>query len=256
MSKQDKDEADRLNAKNSVEEYIYDIRGKICDELEGFMLEDDRNQFSLELEDAENWLYEDGEYAEKPIYSAKLTALKSKGEAVKKRRKEFQERPEAINQFGQCMQLAQKAVDSFKAGDEKFNHLDSLEVEKVQKAIIEKQDWFNRMCADIAKLDKTNDPPVLAAQFIQEKESFWHMASNILNKSKPKVEPPPPPPPADIPTEEDVMDTASDKPGDTHNGEVPSEDIASDANTTMPSPSPAPENKTAATTGMDDMDMD
>lgn len=258
MAKQDKDEADRLNAKNSVEEYIYDIRGKICDELEGFMLEEDRNQFSLELEDAENWLYEDGEYAEKPIYSAKLTALKSKGEAVKKRRKEFQERPEAINQFGQCMQLAQKAVDSFKAGDEKFNHLDSLEVEKVQKAIMEKQDWFNRMCADIAKLDKTNDPPVLAAQFIQEKESFWHMASNILNKSKPKVEPPPPPPPADIPKEEDVMDTASDKPGDTPNGEVPSEDIASDATNTMPSPSPAPatENKTAAPTGMDEMDMD
>ena len=35
--------------------------------------------------------------------------------------------------------------------------------------------------------DKTSDPPVLASQFYQEKESFWHMASNILNKPKPKV---------------------------------------------------------------------
>ena len=35
--------------------------------------------------------------------------------------------------------------------------------------------------------EKTSDPPVLAAQFYQEKESFWHMASNILNKPKPKV---------------------------------------------------------------------
>merc|ERR1712088_814646 len=134
MAKADRDEAERLNAKNSVEEYIYEIRGKICDELEAF------------------------------------------------------------NQFGQCMQLAQKAVDSFKAGDEKFNHLDAAEVEKVQKAIAEKQDWFNRMCADVSKMDKTSDPPVLASQFSQEKESFWHMASNILNKPKPKVEPPPPPP--------------------------------------------------------------
>ena len=74
------------------------------------------------------------------------------GEAVRKRRREFMERPEAINQFGQCMQLAQKAVDSFKAGDEKFNHLDAAEVEKVQKAIAEKQDWFSRMCADVSKL--------------------------------------------------------------------------------------------------------
>ena len=114
MSKQDKNEADRLTAKNSVEEYIYEIRGKLCEELEDFMLEEDRNKFSLELEDAENWLYEDGEYAEKSEYNQKLSQLKTKGDAVKKRRYEFNERPGAINQFGQCLQLAQKAVDSYK----------------------------------------------------------------------------------------------------------------------------------------------
>merc|ERR1711892_1138163 len=149
MARQDKGEADRLTAKNSVEEYIYEIRGKLCEELEDFMVEEDRNKFSLELEDAENWLYEDGEYAEKVEYSQKLTQLKTKGEAVKKRRHEFNERPGAINQFGQCLQLAQKAVDSYKAGDDKFSHLDQAEVEKVQKAIGEKQEWFSRMCAEI-----------------------------------------------------------------------------------------------------------
>merc|ERR1712018_159719 len=194
MAKADRDEAERLNAKNSVEEYIYEIRGKICDELEDIMLEGDREKFSRELTDSEDWLYEDGEFADKKTYTEKLATLRKTGEAVRKRRQEFNHRPEAINQFGQCVQLAQKAVDSFKAGDEKFNHLDAAEVEKVQKAIAEKQDWFNRMCADVSKLDKTSDPPVLASQFYQEKESFWHMASNILNKPKPKVEPPPPPP--------------------------------------------------------------
>jgi len=208
MANQDKNEADRLTAKNSVEEYIYDIRGKLCEELEEFMVEEERNKFQMELEDAENWLYEDGEYAEKAEYNTKLTQLKTKGEACKKRKYESDERPGAMNQFGQCMQLAQKAVDSFKAGDEKFNHLDGVEVEKVQKAIDEKQDWFNRMCADIQKLQKTQDPPVLSSQFIQEKESFWHMASNILNKPKPKVEPPPPPPAED--KAEEKMETPSD----------------------------------------------
>jgi len=94
-----------------------------------------------------------------------------------------------------------------KAGDEKFSHLDQAEVEKVQKAIAEKQEWFSRQCAEIQKLQKTSDPPVLASQFIQEKESFWHMASNILNKPKPKVEPPPPAPEE---KKEDSMDTPSD----------------------------------------------
>merc|ERR1719225_750086 len=190
MNNQDRAEADRLVAKNNVEEYIYDIRGKLCEELEEFMLEDDRNKYSLELEDAENWLYEDGEFVEKPEYQRKLTELQVKGEAAKRRRLEFDQRPEAINQFGQCLQLAQKVVDAFKEGDEKYNHLAAAEVDKVQKAIQEKQDWFNKMCADIQKLEKTADPPVLAAQFMQEKDQFWQMGSKILNKPKPKVEPP------------------------------------------------------------------
>merc|ERR1712038_1232944 len=177
INSQDRAEADRLVAKNNVEEYIYDIRGKLCEELEEFMLEEDRNRYSLELEDAENWLYEDGEFVEKPEYQKKLSELQVKGEAAKRRRQEFELRPEAINQFGQCLQLAQKVVDAYKEGDEKYNHLDAAEVDKVKKSINEKQDWFNKMCADIQKLEKTADPPVLAAQFMQEKDQFWQMAS-------------------------------------------------------------------------------
>jgi len=210
MNNQDKAEADRLVAKNNVEEYIYDIRGKLCEELEEFMLEEDRNKFSLELEDAENWLYEDGEFVEKQDYQKKLSELQVKGEAVKRRRMEFDLRPEAINQFGQCLQLAQKVVDAYKAGDEKYNHLDSAEVDKVQKAILEKQDWFSKMCAEIQKLEKTSEPPVLAAQFTQEKDQFWQMGSKILNKPKPKVEPPPPPPAETGAKEESVEPASSD----------------------------------------------
>merc|ERR1712223_1927051 len=185
MNNQDRAEADRLTAKNSVEEYIYDIRDKLCEELEEFMVEEDRNRYSLELEDAENWLYEDGEFVEKPEYQKKLSELQVKGEAAKRRRQEFELRPEAINQFGQCLQLAQKVVDAFRAGDEKYNHLDAAEVDKVQKSILEKQEWFQKMCADIQKLEKTSEPPVLAAQFTQEKDQFWQMGSKILNKPKP-----------------------------------------------------------------------
>ena len=32
------------------------------------MQEEDRNSFSLKLEDMENWLYEDGEFAERSVY--------------------------------------------------------------------------------------------------------------------------------------------------------------------------------------------
>ena len=114
MAEQDLTEADRLVAKNSVEEYIYDIRGRICDELAEFMEEEDRNAYTLQLEDTENWLYEEGEDADRPAYHLRLSDLKGRGEPVKRRKKEWEERPVAMNQFGQCLQLAQKVIDSFK----------------------------------------------------------------------------------------------------------------------------------------------
>lgn len=222
MSSQDKAEAARLNAKNAVEEYIYEIRGKISDELEDFILEDDRNKFVLELEDAENWLYEDGEEADKPVYQEKLTYLRSKGEAVRRRRIEFEERPAAINTMGQCLQLAQKAVDAYKAGDDKYSHLEPGEVEKVQKLIMEKGDWMGRVVSELTNLPKHADPTTLASQFIQEKESFWHTASPILNKPKPKVEPPKEAPAEDEKGKE--AEKAADQQGESPKKAEPSQD--------------------------------
>ena len=51
------------------ETVVNSLRGKICDELEDFMLEGDREKFSRELTDAEDWLYEDGEFADKKTYT-------------------------------------------------------------------------------------------------------------------------------------------------------------------------------------------
>ena len=92
------------------------------------MKEEDRNSFSLKLEDMENWLYEDGEFAERSVYQNKLGELKGTGESVKRRRREWEDRPAAMNQFGQCLQLAQKAVDSFKVIKQSVLSIQKLDV--------------------------------------------------------------------------------------------------------------------------------
>ena len=75
LTNQDTTEADRLNAKNGVEEYIYDIRDKVCGELEDFIKESDRENYSKMLTEFEDWLYDDGEDCEKAVYKAKLDEL-------------------------------------------------------------------------------------------------------------------------------------------------------------------------------------
>lgn len=128
--------------------------------------------------------------------------------------------------MGQCLQLAQKAVDAYKEGDEKYTHLEPGEVEKVQKLIQEKGDWYGRVVQELNGLPKTADPSTLASQFVQEKESFWHTVTPILNKPKPKVEPPKQESaPADAASAEPAgEDTAAKKPEGSEDVVIPDAD--------------------------------
>lgn len=64
----DVEENERIAAKNEVEEYIYAIR--------------ERTHDSTLLDDAENWLYDDGNDCDKPVYIEKLRELKIFGNAL------------------------------------------------------------------------------------------------------------------------------------------------------------------------------
>lgn len=55
---------------------MYEIRGRIHEELEQFISESDKDKFVIQLEDTENWLYEEGEDCKKQIYLDKLAELK------------------------------------------------------------------------------------------------------------------------------------------------------------------------------------
>lgn len=189
----DVQEGERLVAKNAVEEYIYDIRDKIHDELEQYIEEDSRQVFSSQLEEAENWLYEDGEDVEKPVYVDKLSELKIVGDAAKKRKTEFAGRQNAIESLGHSLQMAAKAINEYKLGDEKYEHLLSDDIEKVANLINEKKTWMDKSCAVLERTEKTTEPPVMIIEFYSQKDSFEAIARPILTKPKPKVEPPPPP---------------------------------------------------------------
>merc|ERR1712079_552661 len=187
---QDTYESDRLVAKNAVEEYIYSIREKICEELEPYILEAEREAYPRKLTETEDWLYEDGEDCEKAIYEEKHKELKLVGEAAKKRKSEYEGRKMAVDALGHSLQMAAKVVELFKAGDEKYNHLTDAEVDKVNKLIQEKSQWLNNAVGQLERLPKHSNPSTLNCQFISEKDAFEQVCRPILNKAKPKAEPP------------------------------------------------------------------
>ena len=77
MLSQDKKEKERSDAKNAVEEYVYDMRGKIDGgAYEKFADEKVRQKLLGDLQSTEDWLYDDGMHQEKNIYVERLKTLK------------------------------------------------------------------------------------------------------------------------------------------------------------------------------------
>ena len=80
----------------------------MCDELEPYIMEVDKDAYSQKLSQTEDWLYEDGEDCEKAVYEEKLKELKMIGEATKKRKSEYEGRKAAADALGHSLQMANK----------------------------------------------------------------------------------------------------------------------------------------------------
>ena len=72
MDYQDLLEQQKSDAKNAVEEYVYNMRDKISSSLQVFITEEDRTKFLEQLDATEEWLYDEGEDQPKKVYVERL----------------------------------------------------------------------------------------------------------------------------------------------------------------------------------------
>ncbi|KAL8211934.1 UNVERIFIED_CONTAM: Heat shock 70 kDa protein 4 [Gekko kuhli] len=188
MIMQDKLEKERNDAKNAVEEYVYEMRDKLCGMYEKFVGEEDRNSFTLKLEDTENWLYEGGEDQPKQVYIDKLVELKAVGQPIQARFQESEERPKAFEELGKQIQLYMKVVHAFKAKDEQYDHLDAAEMAKVENSANEAMEWMNNKLNLQNKRSLALDPLVKTKEIETKTKELINTCNPIVTKPKPKVE--------------------------------------------------------------------
>ncbi|XP_039598642.1 heat shock 70 kDa protein 4-like [Polypterus senegalus] len=190
MIMQDKLEKERNDAKNSVEEYVYDMRDKLSGLLEKFVCDEDRDSLTLKLEDTENWLYEDGEDQPKQVYLDKLAELKTLGQPILERYHEAEERPKAFDDLGKHIQQYLKVVDSFKNKDEQYLHLDAAEMDKVERFVMEAMEWMNSKMNQQNNSSLTVDPVIKVKEIQAKTKELYSACNSVVSKPKPKVEPP------------------------------------------------------------------
>ncbi|KAI6001690.1 heat shock protein 70 family [Pisolithus orientalis] len=220
MHTSDKLVQDTEDRKNALEEYVYDMRGKLEDRYGLYVKAEEKEKLMAMLQEAEDWLYsEEGEDATKSAYVAKLDGLKVVGDLIVNRYREAEKRPKDIAQLRQTINEYFAQATST---EEKYAHID----EKDKQGVVEKcatvQKWLDDQIARQAERPKNDDPVLKTADILKKREELIYFAVPILTKPKPKpvkVDPTP----AGTPTGRQTPQTGTQTPdpGTQPQGEAP-----------------------------------
>ncbi|EJY57568.1 AAEL017315-PA [Aedes aegypti] len=195
MIANDRQEKERVDARNALEEFVYEVRGKIQEEgeLSAYVEPEEASKICLQLEDIENWLYEDGENCERTVYKDKLLALHQQTDPIRVRCEEYSGHEQAFIELGHTIQMTFKAVEQIRSKDPKYDHLTETEILNITEAAQKAKKWYEEARGKLVNVRKTQDPPIKVADIRHENQTLATCTNSVLNRPKPK----PPTPPAD-----------------------------------------------------------
>ncbi|XP_052897835.1 heat shock 70 kDa protein 4 isoform X4 [Anopheles moucheti] len=193
MIANDRQEKERIDARNALEEQVYEVREKVQEDgtLHAYIDPQDAAEICRELEETENWLYEEGESCEKGVYKARLEKMRAKIEPVRNRCEEYSGQEQAFIELGHAVQQTLKAVEQFRAKDPRYEHLTETEMINITEAAQKAQKWYEEARSKLVIVRKTEDPPIKLADIRHETQTLTTCTNSVLNRPKPKPQTPP-----------------------------------------------------------------
>lgn len=183
----DRNWKERIDARNELEEYVYEWRGKLEEgRYDAFVDPTEKATFLSELSAMESWLYQDEESEEplsKTVYIEKVTALKNKySNSIVFRFREYEERELNLERLGKSIQLASKLLESTSnpqnVPEEK---VDEKKLTKLSSELDDKRRWFEDAHSYFRSLNLTSNPTI-SNKDVREK------ATQLESATKPIVD--------------------------------------------------------------------
>jgi len=185
MANTDRIVRETSDARNALESYIYDMRDKIHSSLSNYCTDAERDTLSRDLENSENWLYEEGFDAVKSVYVNKLAELKKIGYPIEERASEERSRPAAFNHLKEVIEKFMKFLSS---NDEKYSHITPEEKSTCRSKCDETSNWMYSMMEKQGDLALNVNPCVKSVDIMAKSRELQTACNPIMNKR-----PPPPP---------------------------------------------------------------
>ncbi|RWS02158.1 Sar s 28 (heat shock protein 70-like protein 1) [Dinothrombium tinctorium] len=170
----DKNWKERMDARNELEEYVYEWRNRLEEgRYDMFVLSADRQAFLESLNQTQQWLYEDeetGNIGSRSLYVDKLNGLKQKfSDDIMFRVKEYETRNTFLEDLGKAIQMAHKLLESKECADE-------AKLKQLHQTATEIQQWFDN-CHHVLSSQPLNVNPSITTKQIQEQTN--HLQSLI-----------------------------------------------------------------------------
>lgn len=175
----DKNWKDRLDARNELEEYVYEWRDKLEDgRMDKFTTPHKKQDFMKDLKEIEQWLYDDEESGgtmSRSVYVEKLDALKNKySNGIKFRSSEFENRTEFLEKLGKAIQMGEKLSES-------NENIEEAKLKKLHNMVSEKQKWFDECHTKLSSASLSDDPPVTTSDIKEQIDALESMTQSIYN---------------------------------------------------------------------------
>uniref|UniRef100_T1PDV7 Hsp70 protein n=1 Tax=Musca domestica TaxID=7370 RepID=T1PDV7_MUSDO len=195
MVSNDAKETERIDAKNALEEFVYDMRNKLQGgPLERYVVDAERDAICAQLNELENWLYEDGEDCDRDTYVNKLKALHNQTNPIKDRASDYELCPGVFSELKNAINHAHAAVNEFKKGSPKYDHLTETEFINIAEHAEKAQKWLDSNMAKFAESPRTANSPVKVADIRHEVQTLNTCVNSVINRPKPKPAAKPAPP--------------------------------------------------------------
>ncbi|OVA11479.1 Heat shock protein 70 family [Macleaya cordata] len=180
LAQQDRIMEQTKDRKNALESYVYDTRNKLFNTYRSFATESEREGISRNLQQTEEWLYEDGDDESERVYTGKLEDLKKLVDPIESRYKDEEARAQATRDLLKCIVDYRMAVKSLPASDR-----DTV-INECNKA----EQWLREKTQQQEALPRNTDPLLWSSEIKTRAEALEMTCKNILRSkaSPPRTE--------------------------------------------------------------------
>ncbi|GAA0154559.1 Hsp70 family chaperone [Lithospermum erythrorhizon] len=213
LDKKDAERRRTAELKNNLESYIYATREKLdSEEFEKISSSEERKSFIEKLEEAQDWLYMDGEDASADEFQERLDKLKSIGDPIFFRYNEVTARPAAAEHARKYFDEVERIVQKWKTDK---SWLAKAKIDEVQNDAEKLRKWLNEKEAEQKKTPGFNTPVFTSDEIYDKVINLQDKVSRVNRIPKPK------------PIIEKPVKNETEKSDDKENTHTPSSDESS-----------------------------